>query len=92
MKKLLLGTAATSVFALGAVTLMLWPAKESNAQNTSRPLPGEQCTQLNRVTICTYKFDDGVRCVYAGDGGAMNAGPSVSVSCVLSRESAGAPK
>ena len=91
MKKLLLGTAATSMFVAVAVTLMFWPAKESNAQTTSRPLPGEQCTHLNRVTICSYKFDDGVRCLYAGDGGQMNAGPSVSVSCTLSRESAGVP-
>ncbi len=91
MNKLLLGTAATSLFAVTAVTLMLWPATESSAQGTSRPLPGEQCTVLNRVTICTYKFDDGVRCLYAGDGGQMNAGPSLSVSCTLGRDRAGVP-
>lgn len=90
MNKTLVGIAATSLLALGTVTLTLWPAQESNAQSTSRPLPGEQCTVLNRVTICTYKFDDGVRCLYAGDGGQMNAGPSLSVSCTLGRERAGA--
>ena len=91
MNKVIINTAAATTCALAAVAFMFWPSKESNAQGTSRPLPGEQCTVLNRVTICTYKFDDGVRCLYAGDGGQMNAGPSLSVSCTLGRDRGGAP-
>src|SRR5262245_61282366 len=89
MKKIVINTAAGTAFALAGAVFLFWPAKESNAQGTSRPLPGEQCTSINRITICTYKFDDGVRCMFAGDGGQMNAGPSLSVSCVMGREGAG---
>lgn len=91
MKKSVINAAIGTGLALTAAVFMFWPAKESSAQNTTRPLPGEQCTTLNRVTICTYKFDDGVRCMYAGDQGQMNAGPALSVSCTLGRERVGVP-
>jgi hypothetical protein len=82
MKKVIIGTAAGAAGALAIAFFSFWPAKESNAQSTA-PLPGQACTRMGAATICTFQFNDGVRCLYAGETGGKDESPSVSVSCTL---------
>lgn len=59
----------------------LWN-QEAQAQDPRR-LPGQQCERYEsdtKASHCTFKFDDGVRCMSAWDKSGES--PSVAISCV----------
>lgn len=69
---------AASLFACGSHSVAEGVQAGTVAVTT---LPGQQCTPATRERFCTFKFDDGVRCMSIRSEDE-DTGLSVSLSCV----------
>lgn len=83
-KKVGLVVMGCALVAAGTLAIWVWPQKLVMAQGQSQPTPiaqDEKCQVRGNISVCAYKFNDGVRCLFAGKD--STSGQSSAVSCVL---------
>ncbi len=89
MKNMIVSVSIGALSLAGIATVWLWAPKESEAAEA--PLPGQQCSSVGAARVCTFKFNDGVRCMYAGETGGKDESPAVAISCTLGQTAAVVP-